>query len=131
MRRRDFNLDLLRMAGAGGLLGLLGSELEAGKGFAKPTAGLGPSAHPASRDPRLKDAYRFSRGRWVYVHLEGKPSEIGFQHGYLLAPEIADAFKSVVLTNLRGTGKDRAFFKRAARQELWPKVDAEYQEEIQ
>ncbi|HEX5481613.1 MAG TPA: C45 family peptidase, partial [Terriglobia bacterium] len=47
------------------------------------------------------------------------------------APEIADAFKSVVLTNLRGTGKDRAFFKRAARQELWPKVDAEYQEEIQ
>jgi len=72
-----------------------------------------------------------ARGRWIYVHLEGTPAEIGFQHGHLLAPEIEDAFKSVVLTNLRGTGKSRDFFRRAAREMLWPKVDAEYQAEVE
>ena len=49
----------------------------------------------ASRDPRLKGAYRFERGGWVYVHLEGDPFNIGFQHGYLLAPELEDAFPAV------------------------------------
>jgi len=29
------------------------------------------------------------------VHLEGSPAEIGFQHGYLLTPEIEDNFKVI------------------------------------
>ena len=37
----------------------------------------------ASQDPRLKGAYSFERGGWIYVHLEGEPDAIGFQHGYL------------------------------------------------
>src|SRR5689334_799870 len=46
-----------------------------------------------SRDPsvdkRLKKATRAAeRNGWVQVHLEGTPAEIGFQHGYLLSPEI-------------------------------------------
>ena len=44
-----------------------------------------------SPDPRLQKAYRFQQGGWTYVHLEGSPADMGFQHGYLLAPEIADA----------------------------------------
>jgi hypothetical protein len=44
-------------------------------------------------DARLQKAYRFQQGGWTYVHLEGLPGDIGFQHGYLLAPEIADAFE--------------------------------------
>jgi hypothetical protein len=52
-----------------------------------------PSVVPsASPDPRLQSAYRFQQGGWTYVHLEGSPGQIGFQHGYLLAREIADAF---------------------------------------
>ena len=47
-------------------------------------------AAQSTTDSRLKNAYRFQKGGWTYVHLEGSPSEIGFQHGYLLAPEIAD-----------------------------------------
>src|SRR5262249_47742552 len=47
-----------------------------------------PSRTPA--DARLSGAYRFDKGGWVYVHLEGNPGQIGFQHGYLLAPEITD-----------------------------------------
>ncbi|MCC7154483.1 MAG: hypothetical protein IT161_07895 [Bryobacterales bacterium] len=33
-------------------------------------------------------AYRYPKGGWIYVHIEGKPYERGFQHGYLLAREI-------------------------------------------
>ena len=48
-------------------------------------------------DPRLEKAYRFQQGGWTYVHLEGSPTEIGYQHGYLLAPEIQDAFEAIRL----------------------------------
>ena len=44
------------------------------------------TVHAAPRDPRLAKAYRFEQGLWTYVHLEGDPRTIGFQHGYLLAP---------------------------------------------
>src|ERR1035437_7545042 len=33
-------------------------------------------------------AYRYPRGGWLYVHIEGSPYERGYQHGYLLAREI-------------------------------------------
>jgi len=33
-------------------------------------------------------AYRYPRGGWLYVHIEGAPYERGYQHGYLLAHEI-------------------------------------------
>src|ERR1700722_5670223 len=33
-------------------------------------------------------AYRYPRGGWFYVHIEGAPYERGYQHGYLLAREI-------------------------------------------
>ncbi len=45
-------------------------------------------------DARLKNSYRRpEKSGWTFVHLEGTPAEIGFQHGYLLAPEIRDALK--------------------------------------
>ncbi len=56
------------------------------------TAAL-PQRH--ADDPVLAKAYRFERGGWIYVHLEGAPHDIGYQHGYLLAPEISDAFAAV------------------------------------
>ncbi len=74
--------------------------------------------------------YRFERGGWIYVHLEGSPLEIGYQHGYLLAPEIADAFAVVRLEMTHDTGQDWNFFRRAAHQMLWPKIDSEYQQEL-
>ncbi len=36
----------------------------------------------------LGPAYRYPQGGWIYMHIEGKPYERGYQHGYLLAPEI-------------------------------------------
>ena len=82
-------------------------------------------------DPRLQKAYRFQQGGWTYVHLEGSPADIGFQHGYLLAPEIADAFEAIKLFDTRQTQRDWEFFRTTARQMLWPHIDAEYQQELQ
>ena len=79
----------------------------------------------------LAKAYRFERGGWIYVHLEGAPHDIGYQHGYLLASEIADAFASVRLNAMHSSGRDWTFFRRAAREMLWPKIDDEYKSELQ
>ena len=97
---------------------------------------LGGGDNPGERaagspvDPRLKSAYRFEEGGWIYVHLEGTPGQIGFQHGYLLAPEIADAFEAIKLEDTHLTRKDWDFFRKAAHEMLWPKIDQEYQEEL-
>jgi hypothetical protein len=85
----------------------------------------------SSADPRLQKAYRFQQGGWTYVHLEGSPSEAGFQHGYLLAPEIADALEAIKLFDTRQTQRDWEFFRKTAREMLWPHIDAEYQQELQ
>ena len=38
---------------------------------------------------RYGPAYRFPQAGWIVLHIEGKPYERGYQHGKLLAPEIA------------------------------------------
>ena len=88
------------------------------------------AAEPAPADPRLAGAYRFEKGGWIYLHLEGAPGQIGFQHGYLLAPEIADAFEAIKLIDTHNSKRGWEFFRTAAREMLWPKIDAEYQEEL-
>lgn len=81
-------------------------------------------------DSRLKNAFRRAeQNGWIFVHLQGSPAEIGYQHGYLLAHEIEDAKKAVELSLTHGS-KDWKFFRSAARDTLWPKVPAEYQAEL-
>jgi len=89
------------------------------------------AAGAGSSDARLEKAYRFQRGGWTYVHLEGSASAIGFQHGYLLAPEIEDAFEAIKLYDTKQTQRDWEFFRTTARQMLWPHIDAEYRQELQ
>ena len=88
-----------------------------------------PQGH--TDDARLKKAWRFQRGGWTYVHLEGTPAEIGYQHGSLLAWEIEDAFRAVKLEDTHITKRDWEFFRATARDVLWPHIDAEYQQELQ
>ena len=101
------------------------------------TLSVAASAAPAnpardtSADIRLKKCFRKpQQNGWIFVHLEGSPSEIGFQHGFLLAPEIEDAYKVVSLGLTHDSRKDWAFFRKAAETVLWPHVDPEYQEEL-
>ena len=54
---------------------------------------------------RAAGSYRFERSGWIYVHLEGPPSQVGFQHGYQLAPEIADLLRVTKAQLLHNTKK--------------------------
>src|ERR1700704_536649 len=85
----------------------------------------------AASGGRLKRASRFEEGGWIYVHLEGDPGEMGYQHGYLLAPEIEDGFAAVSAGMMHSTKRDWDFFRKAARDMLWPRIDDEYQQELQ
>ena len=90
----------------------------------------------ASREPqadfRLKHASRHAeQNGWIWVHLEGSPSDIGYQHGYLLAPEIRDTLQTVSLEMTHEEKKDWQFFRDKAQNMLWPHVEAEYRAELQ
>jgi hypothetical protein len=81
-------------------------------------------------DGRLQGGKRFERSGWVYVHLEGAPDKVGYQHGALLAKEIEDLLR-VMKPMMTHSGKhDWNFFREAAEKMLWPKTDKEYQDEI-
>ncbi len=83
-------------------------------------------------DPRLKHASRHAeQNGWIYVHLEGSPAEIGYQHGYLLAPEIKDTLQTVTVEMVHEEKHDWQFFRDKAQSMLWPHVEAEYRAELQ
>jgi hypothetical protein len=84
----------------------------------------------AQKDVQLRGAYREEKDGWIFLHLEGQPRAIGFQHGYLLAEEIADAIKMITFSMQHTTSKDWDFYRAAAERVLWPKLEHEYQEEI-
>lgn len=88
------------------------------------------AVHAQSTDPRLKDAYKFREGGWTYVHLEGTPEEVGFQHGYLLAREIEDNVHVYTVTAPHEDKRPWSFFKDAAKSVLWPHIEPEYQAEL-
>src|ERR1700746_3861812 len=94
-------------------------------------ASLAASKTPKA-DDRLKGAVRQPAvNGWTFVHLEGTPAQIGYQHGYLLAAEIQDLYKVYVLELSHDNGKDWNFFREASKNVLWPKVEQEYREEMQ
>jgi hypothetical protein len=83
-----------------------------------------------ARDPRLLKASRQDKAGWIYVHLQGTPAEIGYQHGYLLAPEIDTTIQAVSYALKHLTHFDWEFYRSAARNFLWKNVDREYKDEI-
>ena len=134
MNSRHFRLPLtlLAIVLASSAVGFIAVRLLAlDDGQAAHAAEIAPGTQKGSDDSRLAKSYRFDRGGWIYVHLEGSPHDIGYQHGYLLADEIADAFSAVSLEMTHTTNRDWEFFRRASRQMLWPKIDPEYQAELQ
>lgn len=92
--------------------------------------GPGSDTSSALADGRLAGATRLERNGWVYVHMQGPPSQLGFQHGYLLANEIADLLRVSKPLLQQLTKKDWAFYRKAAEDVLWPKIEPEYQQEL-
>ena len=56
---------------------------------------------------------------------------MGFQHGYLLAPEIQDAEKVEILEAKHEGKHDWNFFRNAAKDMMWPHIEQQYREELQ
>jgi hypothetical protein len=79
-------------------------------------------------DARLTRAYRTEKAGWIYAHLEGKPRNIGYQYGFLLAPEIDEAQKTLRATELENP--DWNWYRTEAKRLYWSKLDSEYQEEL-
>src|SRR5262249_55645926 len=67
------------------------------------TPALVPAAptQPAEPQPDLKSlkrdgaGYRYTQAGWVVLHVEGEPYERGYQHGRLMAAEIAEEVKAL------------------------------------
>jgi hypothetical protein len=93
--------------------------------------GLVEPRGPLGAEDPLQGSYRFERNGWVYVHLEGAPERIGYQHGYLLAPEIDDLLQALKPFLEHETKHDWGFYRRASQDVLWPKIDPEFQHEIE
>jgi hypothetical protein len=68
--------------------------LPAAAGAKNPSAPPDFTPDPASVQ-REGPAYRYPQAGWIVLHVEGAPYERGYQHGKLLAPEIADHVRSL------------------------------------
>lgn len=88
------------------------------------------SCNSPQKDNIITKASKSSINGWIYVHLEGSPSDIGYQHGYLLANEIDTSIQSVSYLLQHETKKDWAFYRACAKDFLWNKIDPEYKDEI-
>src|ERR1043166_8681532 len=83
-----------------------------------------------SEDDRLKGSYRLERNGWIYVHLEGSPEQIGYQHGKLLSREIEDLLRVTKIFLEHETKRNWEFYRKASQDILWPKIEPEYQREL-
>jgi len=87
---------------------------------------------PPAADWRLKNSFRGPENKgWIYVHLEGAPAELGFQHGYWLAPEIQRTFRAVVALAEHDSELKWSFYREAAEKMLWPRIEAQYRTELE
>ncbi|HEX4145046.1 MAG TPA: C45 family autoproteolytic acyltransferase/hydrolase [Pirellulales bacterium] len=76
-------------------------------------------------------AYRYPQAGWIVLHIEGKPYERGYQHGRLLAAEIADYVRA--LAHERSSDAPSAAwrdFRLLANALLLRRYDAEFLEEM-
>ena len=97
-------------------------------------AGFSLAGTPAKQesDSRLANAFRNpASAGWIFVHLEGAPALIGYQHGYLLTPEIEDAKRAIELSVTHEVKHNWAELRDVAEKYFWPTVPDEYRQELQ
>ncbi len=68
---------------------------------------------------------------WTFVHLQGAPQDIGFQHGALLTPEIEDAKRAIELSVTHEVKHDWTELRTVAETSFWPTVPDEYRRELE
>ena len=78
----------------------------------------------------LEKANRYEKDGWIFVHIEGKPFERGFQHGYLLANELKEVLRVNKFLAEWYTGEDFNFFVEQANKMFTSKIDEEFMQEM-
>jgi hypothetical protein len=78
----------------------------------------------------LSKGHRFERHGWIYLHVEGEPRERGFQHGYLLAPEIADGLRTTRISWEYDSAMPWSWLVGRAAVMFTPRLDAETKAEL-
>jgi len=78
----------------------------------------------------LSKANRHEKNGWIYLHIEGKPEERGFQHGYLLAKEIEEALMEMREVWHYQTALDWQWLVQKGGKMFNSKIDTENMEEI-
>jgi hypothetical protein len=109
------------------LAAFAGCRQQAGEG---PPAATSPRSQPPGDASTLSRSYRFERNGWIFVHLEGDPGQIGYQHGHQLSAEIEDLLRVVKPFLQETTKKDWNFYRDVAEKILWPGIDDEYRAEL-
>jgi len=79
----------------------------------------------------LSKATRSEQEGWVCLKIAGIPRELGFQHGYLLAPEIKASMKVIRTKWFHDTGMEWEWLVKQGDRILRPKVDAKIFQEIE
>ena len=78
-----------------------------------------------SQQQSLAKAHRFERRGWIYLHLEGEAKDRGFQHGYLLAAEIADALQTCRINWQQESALPWSWLVERAASMFIPRLDPE------
>jgi hypothetical protein len=85
----------------------------------------------ADQQKWLAPANRHEKAGWIYLHIEGTPRARGFQHGYLVAHEIAEGIRKTAAQWHHDSSFDWAWLVRNTRGFINPAVDPEDREELQ
>lgn len=83
-----------------------------------------------THEMKMEKSSRSEKNGWIFIHLEGAPEVIGYQHGYLLAGEIIDLRGAMAMLNKRTTGRDWEFYRNESERMFWPNIPEEYKLEI-
>ncbi len=79
---------------------------------------------------KLAKAHLTRKAGWTYLHIEGGPRERGFQHGYLLAPQIAESIRATAAVWHHASGMEWSWLVATTGKFINPAVDAENRQEI-
>lgn len=86
----------------------------------------------SKEDNLLAGSFRKEADGWIIVHVEGNPHQLGYQHGYLLADEIANKVIPNVKFYIKNVlGSDWDTFREVVKKIHWVKTPEEYQQEIE
>jgi hypothetical protein len=80
---------------------------------------------------RFGPAYRYPQDGWTVLHIEGEPYDRGYQHGRLMAPEIAGHLKCFAMTlSPKAPSDDWQSTRRLANALFLRRFEREYLEEM-